>query len=320
MNVQEIRSLGQRLLENMGKVIVGKEEVLELTLTALLAGGHILLEDVPGTGKTTLAKALAASLDGSYKRLQFTPDLLPTDVTGQSIFQRDSGEFTFRPGPVFTNVLLADELNRATPRTQSALLEAMEEHQVSMDGQTRPLAEPFFVIATQNPIETQGTFPLPEAQLDRFLMRVSIGYTDHDQSVRMLGRFLGRSPLPGLQAAGSVEQLLRARAAVEQVQVDEAVRDYIVSLAEATRGEKKVMLGVSPRGMLALMRAGQARAALRGRGYVTPQDVKRLLPHVFCHRVLLRGAYTKQGEETAELLREIADRVPVPTEDPDREK
>ena len=314
MEIREIAELSSKIRENIEKVMVGKEKVLDLVLTALFSGGHVLLEDVPGTGKTTLAKALAASLQCDYKRIQFTPDLLPTDVTGQNIFQRNSGEFEFREGPVFTNILLADELNRATPRTQSALLEAMEEHQVSADGETRKLPDPFFVIATQNPIETQGTFPLPEAQLDRFLMRLSIGYTDHDESRKMLARFAGESPLPSLEAVGKVEDIVKAREVIRQIQIDDSVKDYIVSLAEATRNSDQVILGVSPRGMLSLLWAGQAKAAIEGRNFVTPQDVKSLMPFVFGHRVLVRGSFTKQSEETEKLIQKIADSVRVPTE------
>ncbi len=315
MNIQDVQALGDRLLENMGRVIVGKDAVIRLTLTALLAGGHVLLEDVPGTGKTVLSKSLAASLDGSFHRIQCTPDLLPSDITGQSVFNQKESSFSFHPGPVFTNILLADELNRATPRTQSALLEAMEERQVSVDGKTLPLERPFFVIATQNPIETQGTFPLPEAQLDRFLMRLSMGYPNPEESDVLLQRFLGEAPLERLEAVASKEELSLAQAAVCTVQVSAPVRRYMVALTQATRDAEDVQLGVSPRGMLALLRACRVYAALLGRDYVSPDDVKALVPHVFCHRILLRGSFTGQREKVLSLLDQLLHTVPVPTEE-----
>lgn len=315
MEVKDIKPLGDRIIENMKKVIVGKDEVIALALTSLLAGGHVLLDDVPGTGKTTLAKSLAASLDCDFKRIQFTPDLLPSDVTGQSIFDQRESTFTFRPGPVFCNILLADELNRATPRTQSALLEAMEERQISADGETRLLERPFFVIATQNPVETQGTFPLPEAQLDRFLMRLSVGYPEYEGSVEMIGRFIESSPLETLQAVAAREDIAAAQSVFSKVFVSDDVRDYIVKLTEATRTPADVVLGVSPRGMLGLLRACQAWAALQGREYVLPDDVKKMVPHVFSHRMILRGSYSQKESKIKALLQDLLDRTPVPTEE-----
>ena len=305
--------LAADLKANIAKVIVGKDDVVELLLTAILANGHVLLEDVPGTGKTLMAKSLARSLDAGFARIQFTPDLLPSDVTGMSIYNAKEGAFEFKPGPVFTNILLADEINRATPRTQSSLLECMEERQVTTDGVTRPLEKPFLVIATQNPVETQGTFPLPEAQLDRFLMRIRPGYPSQEESVLILDRFIRNDPLAALAPVASREDLAQAQGAIGEVQVSQPVREYMVAIVENTRSLPQAQLGVSPRGLLALLRAVQALAWIRGRDYATPDDVKRLAVPVLAHRVIVRGLYgqTKPAET---LIEDVLAETPVPTE------
>ena len=308
-----VAALAERLQSNIGKVIVGKTETVELLLTAILANGHVLLEDVPGTGKTLLSKSLAKSLDAGFARIQFTPDLLPSDVTGLSVYNSKSGEFEFKPGPVFTNILLADEINRATPRTQSSLLECMEERQVTCDGVTRKLAAPFLVIATQNPVETQGTFPLPEAQLDRFLMRLRPGYPSHEEALSIIDRFIRNDPLASLEAVATREALVEAQGMLGSVQVSEPVREYIVALVEKTRTLPQVQLGVSPRGLLALLRATQALALIRGRDYATPDDVKSLAIPVLAHRVMVRGLYGQMQPSEA-IIEEILGNTPVPTE------
>ncbi|MBE0601398.1 MAG: MoxR family ATPase [Firmicutes bacterium] len=306
----------KRVGENIARVIVGKEGVIETLLAALIAKGHVLLEDVPGTGKTMLCKSLAKSLACRFTRIQFTPDLMPSDVTGTSVYQPATGEFCFQPGPVFTNILLADEINRATPRTQSALLECMEERQVSDSGVTRTLEEPFLVVATQNPVEIQGTFALPEAQLDRFLMRLSMGYPEGAEAVEILTRFLTSDPAQTLSPVASGADLLEAQAACPGVQVSVPVMEYIAALCEYTRKLPQVLLGASPRGMLALMRASQALALIRGRDFVTPDDVKALAVPVLAHRVIVRGVYGKTDAGQA-AVREALTTVPVPTETPD---
>ncbi|MDD2955417.1 MAG: MoxR family ATPase [Oscillospiraceae bacterium] len=310
-----VYDLAGRLKANMEKVILGKGEVLDKVILGLLSAGHILLEDVPGTGKTTLAKALARSVDCGFKRVQFTPDLLPSDLTGINFFNQKEEEFVFRPGSVFTNILLADEINRATPRTQSSLLECMEERQVSVDGETYPMAAPFLVIATQNPIEIQGTFPLPEAQLDRFFMRLSMGYPEAGAELDMLSGFAAAHPLEGLAAVASGEDVTQAQKEVRLIHVSDAVKDYIVRLVRATREDEKVRLGVSPRGTLALMRAAQAHAAVRGGEYVTPEDVKAVYADVVCHRIICRGHQASaSGAAAAELARQILVQNAAPTE------
>ena len=314
MEYRHIAGLAQRIRENVEKVIVGKGEKIDLILSAVIAGGHILLEDVPGTGKTVMARSLARSLKCGFSRLQFTPDLLPADVTGMSVYQPAKGEFHFVPGPVFTNILLADEINRATPRTQSALLECMEEKQVTEGGVTRPLEAPFFVIATQNPVETQGTFPLPEAQLDRFLIKLSMGYPEGEEAIRIMERFIRSAPLQDLQPVAEKEELIQAQALFSQCEVSAPILQYIAVLCEETRNGDRTMLGVSPRGMLALLRVSQAYAAVRGRAYVIPDDVKALAVPVMAHRVILRGLYGKAGENE-KFIRELLDKVPAPTEE-----
>ena len=312
MEFEQISKLAEKLRENVSRVIVGKEEQIELILTAMLCGGHILLEDVPGTGKTTMAKALSKSLSCNFSRIQFTPDLLPSDVTGARIYDQNSGSFTFVKGPAFTNILLADEINRATPRTQSALLECMEERQITEGGTTYVLEDPFLVIATQNPVESQGTFPLPEAQLDRFLMRLSLGYPTHEEAVHLLRRFFDSQPLSKIESVATREELRSAAALCGQCHVSEDVMGYMASLCEAARDPEKVRLGPSPRAMLALMRACQAYAAVQGRDFVIPDDVKVLAVPVLAHRILLRGLGYQNTAES--FLRTLLDKVPVPTE------
>lgn len=314
MEYRDIAGLAQKIKENVGKVIIGKEKQLDLILSAVIAGGHVLLEDVPGTGKTVMARSLARSMRCGFSRVQFTPDLLPADVTGMSVFQAAKGEFRFVPGPVFTNILLADEINRATPRTQSALLECMEEKQVTEGGVTHPLEKPFLVLATQNPVETQGTFPLPEAQLDRFLIRLSMGYPTQEEALQMMNRFISQDPLSRLEPVAEREEIVAAQRLFSSCQVSQAVMQYISALCEETRDEDRVQLGVSPRGMLALLRVSQAYAAIQGRNYVIPDDVKALAVPVMAHRVILRGLYGKSGENEA-FIQEILKKVPAPTEE-----
>lgn len=313
MKYEEIASLAQKLKDNISRVVVGKEDKITLVLTAMLAGGHILLEDIPGTGKTTLAKALSKSLTCQFARVQFTPDLLPADITGMRVYNQNTGEFTFIKGPAFTNILLADEINRATPRTQSALLECMEEHQITDGGTTYPLETPFLVIATQNPVETQGTFPLPEAQLDRFLMRLSLGYPTKEESVILMQRFIRNQPLAELSAVATQEELTQAAALCSQCDVCPDLMAYMVALCEAARNPELVRLGPSPRALLALMKCCQALAAISGRDYVIPDDVKELAIPVLAHRIILRGIHHKMTSE--QFLRELLNQLPVPTEE-----
>jgi MoxR-like ATPase len=306
-----IAVFGQDVTRNVEKVIVGKRSVIELLLAALLCDGHVLLEDVPGVGKTMLARALAISLGVSFKRLQCTPDLLPNDVTGVSIFNQQSRQFEFLPGPAFANVLLADEINRATPRTQAALLEAMGERQVTVDGVTRPLARPFMVLATQNPIEYEGTFPLPEAQLDRFLLKLSLGYLGMEEEKSLLLHLRREHPIETLQPAVDGEQIPRLAEQIWDVHMDDTLRDYIVHLVQATRQHPDLMLGASPRGSLALFKASQALAALRDRAYVLPDDVKLLAPLALAHRCIVRPESALRGRTAALVVQEILAATPL---------
>ena len=309
-----IRDTALALQENIGKVIIGKAGMIELLLVALLSDGHVLIEDVPGTGKTTLAKALARSLDLSFARIQFTPDLLPSDVTGINFYNQKTQEFEFRAGPVVSQILLADEINRATPRTQSALLEAMQERQVTVDRETYRLPHPFLVLATQNPIELEGTFPLPEAQVDRFLMQISLGYPDEAEENDILLRYQQSDPLDSLTPVVSGEQLRTMQAEVRSIRVEESVRQYLVRVTRATREHQAVELGVSPRGTLALYRASQALAAVRGRGFVIPDDVKLLAPYVLTHRIHISPQTRLRGRTPQEVVGQIVSEVPVPVE------
>ena len=312
MEYQQISAIAAELTQSIGRVIVGKEKETRLVLTALLAGGHVLLEDMPGTGKTTLAKSLARSLDCSFSRVQFTPDLLPADIIGMRIFSQQQDSFSFVKGPVFTNILLADEINRATPRTQSALLECMEEKQITEGGVTYPLHAPFLVIATQNPVETQGTFPLPEAQLDRFIMRLSLGYPTQEEALTMMKRFISDQPLESVSPVSNGQTIAKAAELIKTCSVSEDVMRYMADLCLAARDEQKVCLGPSPRALLALMRCAQAYAAIEGRDYVIPDDVKALAAPVLAHRVILRGMHHQMTSE--EFIAQVLLQVPAPTE------
>ena len=310
-----VRDAGQRVKENIAEVMVGLDNTIELMLVALLCEGHVLLEDVPGVGKTTLAKALARSLGCSFHRLQFTPDLLPSDITGVSVYNQQSQSFTFHAGPIFAQVVLADEINRAGPRTQSALLEAMQERQVTADGVTRPLARPFLVLATQNPIELEGTFPLPEAQLDRFLMRLRLGYPEQEAERTILRRFRERDPLDDLRAVLPAEEVISLAALCRQVYVHEVIEDYLIAVAQATRSSADLALGASPRGTLALYHTSQALAALRGRAFVLPDDVQLMVDPVLAHRLIPSSKQRLHGHTVSNILQDLLTQVPVPVEE-----
>ena len=313
--VAQIRQTAERIRRQVGQVVVGKEETVTLLLVALLCEGHVLLEDVPGIGKTTLAKTVARTIECSFSRIQFTPDLLPSDITGVSVFNQRESVFEYRPGPVMAQMVLADEINRAGPRTQSALLEAMEERQVTVDGVTRPLPYPFLVLATQNPVELEGTFPLPEAQVDRFLMRMALGYPDLDEEREMLRRFRTENPLQTLTPVVGVEEIRTAAQLCRRVYCHPAVEDYLLALVRTSRQDADVELGVSPRGTLALFRAAQARAAIEGRTFVMPDDIKALASPVLGHRLILRSDARLHGRSPAEVLARIVDQTPVPVEE-----
>lgn len=312
MDTSIFTSYKEKVLANCGTVIRGKKEVIESVLICFLCGGHILLEDVPGTGKTILLRSFARTVGGSFKRIQFTPDLLPSDLTGINFYSQKSGEFEFRPGPLFANLVLADEINRATPRTQSALLEAMAERQVSVDGETRLMAEPFMIMATQNPLESHGTFPLPEAQTDRFFMRLSMGYMERSQETDVMRGEDTAVLADKLPQVVTLEETKALRAALKEVEVTEDVAGYIMDIIEATRNDNRIRIGVSTRGAIALYKAAQAKAALAGRSYVKPEDVKALAPCVLAHRLTLSGSAKKAAAEA--LIQDITGKVPVPLE------
>ncbi len=310
MNI--VQSVAERLIDNVAQVIIGKRAEIRLTVLGLLCQGHILIEDVPGVGKTMLARALARSIGASFSRIQFTPDMLPSDVTGVSVYNQRSGEFEFRPGPIMSQIVLTDEINRATPKTQAALLEAMEERQITVDGHTYPLQEPFLVIATQNPIEYEGTFPLPEAQLDRFMLRIRLGYPTPQEEIAMLDAQQYQHPLATLQQVVSVEELLAAQQAVRQVYLSQDVKTYIVSLVARSRQHPDVYLGASPRGALTLFRTAQARAAIAGRDYVLPDDIKALAEPSLAHRIIVGPSARIKNISASAIVRQLLEEVPVP--------
>jgi len=309
-----IFDFARRLRENIQKVIVGKDDVIHLTLAAVLCEGHLLIEDVPGIGKTTLARALSVSLGCTFRRIQFTPDLLPSDVTGLYWFNQKKQEFEYKPGPIMSHIVLADEINRATPRTQSALLEAMQERQVTIDGVTHVLKRPFLVMATQNPVELEGTFPLPEAQIDRFILRIAIGYPAEAEENDILERFRSADPLPELTPVSSPEEILAMIELRRQVRVAEPIREYIVKVARATRQHPEIELGASPRATLALYQVSQAWAAIHGRDFVLPDDVKQMAPHVLTHRLILSPQAQLRGRRLSDLVADIVEGLPVPVE------
>ena len=314
VDVTRFQELANQLRDSVQRIIVGKSDVIDLVIIAVVCRGHVLVEDVPGIGKTTLAKALAQSLGCTFNRIQFTPDLMPTDVLGVNFFNQKSGDFEFRAGPIFSQVVLADEINRATPRTQSALLEAMQERQATVDGQTRRLEEPFLVLATQNPIELEGTFPLPEAQLDRFMVRINLGYPTPEEESDILLRFERDTVLPELDSVTGSEELREMQDAVTYVRVGDVVRDYIVEIAQSTRRNESLTLGASPRAAMSLYKTSQARAALDGRDFVTPDDVKDLAESVLAHRLILTSNSRLRGRTTENIIAEILNLVPVPIE------
>ena len=314
MEIKEVRELYSRVLENIRGVMIGSDEVFSLVFSAMLSGGHVLLEDMPGTGKTTMAKCIADSIKADFRRVQFTPDLMPQDITGLNIYSQKSEEFEFIAGPVFTNILLADEINRATPRTQSALLEAMEERAVTVDGVSRELSAPFIVIATENPIETTGTFPLPEAQLDRFMVKLTMGDLSRDDEVAILNRFITDAPQTEVEAVCTGEDIINAAEAVKSIKVHDVVKEYIVDISEATRNSSKLFSGVSPRASLNLMRMSQAFAAISGREYVTPDDVRFLAPYVYSHRVIT-SAGVSGLKDVRDIISDAVAGVTVPVEE-----
>jgi MoxR-like ATPase len=312
--ISNIKGFGGKVKENVEKVIVGKGDVVELVIVALLCEGHVLIEDIPGVGKTVLAKSIARSLGCTFHRIQCTPDLLPSDITGTYIFNQKTSDFEFRPGPIMAQIVLTDEINRTTPRTQSALLEAMQERQVTAEGETKPLPRPFMVLATQNPIEQEGTFPLPEAQLDRFLIKIKIGYPSKEDDKLILSRFRQDDPLEELKPVVTAAELMRMQAACRDVHVSDDVEDYIIRLVHATREHSSIQLGASPRAMLALYHTSQVMAALRGRAYVIPDDVKYLTTVTLSHRIIPKAESSLRGSSAEQALKEIIDSVPVPVE------
>ncbi len=314
LKADQVQGMAARLRDSVQRVIVGKDRAIDLAIISLLCKGHVLIEDVPGIGKTTMAKALAQSLGCTFKRIQFTPDLMPTDVLGVNFYNQKSGDFEYRPGPIFSQVLLADEINRATPRTQSALLEAMQERQATVDGETRSLPEPFLVMATQNPIEMEGTFPLPEAQLDRFMLRIDLGYPTPEEESDILLRFERDIALQDLEPATTAEELGRFQQAVTRVRVDDTVRMYVVAIAQSSRENAGLVLGASPRATLALYKTSQAKAAIEGRDFVTPDDVKGMAPYVLPHRLLLTSNSRLRGRSADQIVQEVLNAIPVPIE------
>ena len=315
MELTKVQESAMNVVSNVETVILGKNQEIRLVMAALLAGGHVLLEDVPGTGKTVLAKALAKSFDCDFSRVQFTPDLLPSELTGINFFSPKTGDFTFRKGSLFSNIILADEINRATPRTQSGLLESMEERQITVDGTTYELPSPYFVIATQNPVETQGTFPLPEAQLDRFLIQLNLGYPIAEESVQILKRFVTQEPLKDIKAVCTADVLLEMQRAVKNVFIHDDIYKYIVDLAQGTRNHEAIVLGISTRGILAIARVAQAYCAIIGQDYVTPKDVLNLVPYVFAHRIILKGGIRSRQSAVLAILEEIVNSTTAPVED-----
>jgi MoxR-like ATPase len=313
--MKPISKLASRLRKNVQKVIVGKDQAIDVALAAVLCEGHILLEDVPGIGKTTLARALAVSLGCTFQRIQFTPDLLPSDVVGINWFNQKAQSFEYRPGPVMSQVVLADEINRATPRTQSAMLEAMQERQVTVDGVTRPVPRPFLVLATQNPVELEGTFPLPEAQLDRFLLRLQIGYPDEGEEAQILLRFGKDDPLEDLKSVSKPEEVQEMQELRKQVRIEDSLLSYAVNVARATREHGEILLGASPRATLGLYQMAQAWAAIAGREFVVPDDIKLMAPYVLTHRLILAPQAQLRGREAEDLVADIVEQVPVPVED-----
>ena len=310
--MQDVQEIAQRIADNVEKVIVGKRESVQLTTISLLCEGHILIEDVPGTGKTMLAKSVSKSLGCNFRRIQFTPDMLPSDVTGVSVFNQKTREFEFRPGPVMAQIVLTDEINRATPKTQSALLEAMEERQITVDGVTYPMEQPFLVLATQNPIEYEGTFPLPEAQLDRFMMRISLGYPETGDEMTMLDRQQHSHPVTRIDQVVSSEELVGAQERIKDVHINDLVKEYIVKLVNGTRKHPDVYLGASPRGSIALYKTGQARAAILGRDYVIPDDIKALAMVTLAHRLIISPSARIKNVDPRAVIQEILDSTPVP--------
>ena len=312
MELNKVKEIADAIKNNIGRVIVGKEQVSDLIITSLLAGGHVLIEDNPGTGKTTLTKAMAKSISGEFKRVQFTPDLMPSDITGLNIFNQQRAAFELVKGPVFTNILLGDEINRATPRTQSSLLEAMEERQVTIDKETLELPEPFIVLATENPIETTGTYPLPEAQLDRFIMKIDMGETDREEELEIIERYIASNPLLDIKQVCTLEDIASMKEAVKNVFVHSCIREYIVDIVQATRTSSKVMSGASVRGTLALVRCCQAYSAIKGKKYVEPDCVKMLAPYVLGHRLV--GFGHGNGSQCRDIIKGIVDKIEVPVE------
>jgi MoxR-like ATPase len=310
--MQEVQASAQKIIENVEQVIVGKHEAVQFTIIALLCQGHLLIEDVPGTGKTVLAKSVAKSLGCKFRRIQFTPDMLPSDVTGVSVFNQKTREFEFRPGPVMAQIVLTDEINRATPKTQSALLEAMEERQITVDGVTYPMEQPFLVLATQNPIEYEGTFPLPEAQLDRFMMRINMGYPSTADEITVLDRQQYAHPVTSIEQVVSAEELVDDQNRIRSVYIDDLVKEYIVKLVKATRKHPDVYLGASPRGSLALFKTSQARAAILGRDYVIPDDIKALAMVTLAHRLIISPSARIKNVDPRAVIQEILDSTPVP--------